>query len=71
MERDTFGVSIKAPERVGDMLGEKVIEPIRVSRQVISSATDAAAMILRIDDVIASRKSAGTAAGPGRHARMD
>jgi len=41
--------------KVVDMKKEKVLEPIRVGRQAISSATDAAVMILRIDDVIASK----------------
>ncbi|MBX8631312.1 MAG: TCP-1/cpn60 chaperonin family protein [Thermoplasmata archaeon YP2-bin.285] len=41
--------------KVGDMKKEKVIEPIRVGRQAIHSATDAAVMILKIDDVIAAK----------------
>jgi thermosome len=45
--------------KVVDMKKEKVLEPIRVGRQAISSATDAAVMILRIDDVIASKGGAG------------
>ncbi len=45
--------------KVTDMKKEKVLEPIRVGRQAISSATDAAVMILRIDDVIASKGGAG------------
>lgn len=49
--------------KVVDMEKEKVLEPIRVGRQAINSATDAAVMILRIDDVIAS-KGGGTG-GPG------
>ena len=50
--------------KVVDMRKEKVLEPIRVGRQAISSATDAAVMILRIDDVIASKGGAG-AGGKG------
>jgi thermosome len=38
-----------------DMKREHVLEPIRVGRQAIESATDAAVMVLRIDDVIASK----------------
>ena len=34
-----------------------VVEPLRVKTQAIDSATDAAVMILRIDDVIAAKKS--------------
>jgi len=45
--------------KVVDMKKEKVLEPIRVGKQAISSATDAAIMILRIDDVIASKGGAG------------
>ncbi len=41
--------------KVGDMKRERVIEPIRVGRQAIHSSTDAAVMILKIDDVIASK----------------
>ncbi|MDD1676582.1 MAG: TCP-1/cpn60 chaperonin family protein [Methanomicrobiales archaeon] len=41
-----------------DMLRKGVIEPLRVKTQAISSSTEAASMILRIDDVIASSKSA-------------
>ncbi len=49
--------------KVSDMKKENVIEPLRVGTQAISSATDAAVMILRIDDVISSK--AGGGAGPG------
>ncbi|MGI6009155.1 MAG: thermosome subunit beta [Methanomethylophilus sp.] len=50
--------------KVEDMMKLNVIEPIRVGQQAISSATDAAVMILRIDDVIAS-KSGGPQTGEG------
>jgi len=50
--------------KIVDMKHEKVIEPIRVGRQAINSATEAAVMILRIDDVIAS-KGGGGKGGPG------
>ena len=40
-----------------DMIKENVIEPLRVKTQAIKSAFEVANMILRIDDVIASRKS--------------
>jgi chaperonin GroEL (HSP60 family) len=36
------------------MLANGVVEPLRVKTQAINSATEAAVMILRIDDVIAS-----------------
>ncbi len=51
--------------KVGDMGELHVIEPIRVGRQAIESAADAAVMILRIDDVIASKSSPPPSGGPG------
>ena len=42
--------------RVKDMYKEKVIEAISVKTQAIKSATDVVCMILRIDDVIASKE---------------
>jgi archaeal chaperonin len=45
--------------KVDDMLKKKVIEPLRVSLQEIQSASEAATMILRIDDVIASKGGGG------------
>src|SRR3989440_209062 len=53
--------------KVADMKKENVIEPIRVGSQAVSSATDAAVMVLRIDDVIAARSGGGAGgAGPGK-----
>ncbi|HEY3419631.1 MAG TPA: thermosome subunit beta [Methanomassiliicoccales archaeon] len=43
--------------RADDMLNLNVIEPLRVKTQAVKSATEVASMILRIDDVIASRKA--------------
>ncbi len=51
--------------KVDDMKGLHIVEPIRVGRQAIESATDAAVMILRIDDVIASKTTSPPAGGPG------
>ncbi|MEW6070340.1 MAG: thermosome subunit beta, partial [Candidatus Thermoplasmatota archaeon] len=51
--KKTVGVDVLA-NKISDMKGH-VIEPIRVGRQAILSATDAAVMILRIDDIIASK----------------
>lgn len=50
--------------KVDDMFKQNVLEPFRVGKQAINSATDAAVMILRIDDVIASR-GGGMGGGPG------
>jgi len=41
-----------------NMLENGVIEPLRVKTQAIASATEAASLILRIDDVISSAKDA-------------
>ncbi len=48
-----YGLNVFQGKAV-DMLKAGVLEPLRVKSQAISSATDAATMILRIDDVIAS-----------------
>ena len=42
---------------IADMLKLGVVEPLRVKIQAILSATDAACLILRIDDVLASTKT--------------
>jgi len=47
-----------------DMMEAGVIEPLSVKKQAIKSATEAASMILRIDDVIASAKPAERGAPP-------
>lgn len=47
-----------------DMVKMKIFEPISVARQAISSASEAAQMILRIDDIIAA-KAGGAPGGPG------
>ncbi len=41
--------------KIANMIEKKVIEPLRVKKQAIESATEAATMILRIDDVIAAK----------------
>src|SRR5215469_4765796 len=43
--------------KVTDMLKEDVLEPVIVKEQIIKSATEAASMLLRIDDVIAASRS--------------
>jgi len=50
--------------KVSDMLKNNVIEPLRISVQEVQASTEAATLILRIDDVIAS-KSGGGGAPPG------
>ena len=51
--------------KVENMLKLNVIEPYRIGKQAINSATDAAVMILRIDDVIAARGMPMPAGPPG------
>lgn len=51
--------------KIADMSKLDIVEPLSVKEQVIKSATEAASMILRIDDVIASGKSAGGPPGGG------
>ena len=51
--------------RVGDLKEAGVIEPIGVKIQVIKSASEAAGMILKIDDVIAAAKSKPDAGAGG------
>jgi chaperonin GroEL (HSP60 family) len=51
--------------KVVDMKEAKVLEPLRVSTQAIQGATDTAIMILRIDDVIASKGGPGGGMPPG------
>jgi len=51
--------------KVEDMMKLNVIEPYRIGKQAINSATDAAVMILRIDDVIAARGMPMPAGPPG------
>ncbi|MDO8427821.1 MAG: thermosome subunit beta [Candidatus Diapherotrites archaeon] len=71
-----IGVNVFKAKLV-DMLAEKVIEPMRVKRQAIVSATEVAEMILRIDDIIAgSSKNRGMPPGgmggmPGGMGDMD
>ncbi len=43
--------------KVGDVLQARIIEPYNIKNQAINSATEVANMILRIDDVIASKPS--------------
>jgi len=52
--------------KVVNMVEKDVIEPLRVGTQAIQSATEAAVMILRIDDVIAAKGSSPSRPGmPG------
>ncbi len=56
------GIDVMKSE-VANMKSSDIIEPLAVKNQIISAATEAACMILRIDDVIATAKSAGPPPG--------
>ena len=58
----TFGLDVYEG-RPADMLKAGVVEPLRVKTQAIMSAAEAAVMILRIDDVIASSRAQGSSGG--------
>jgi archaeal chaperonin len=62
--KPNYGLNVYTGKIV-DMRDQKVIEPIRVSRQALNSATDAAVLILRIDDVIAAKGMGPGAGAPG------
>jgi len=49
--------------RIEDVLQEGIIEPAKIKTQAISSATEVAVMILRIDDVLASKSGGGGSGG--------
>ncbi len=50
---------------VGDLYEKEVFEPLSVKEQIIKAATEAACMILRIDDVIAASKLKEPSGGKG------
>ncbi|MDF3032434.1 MAG: thsA [Nitrososphaeraceae archaeon] len=58
------GVDVKGA-KITDISKLDIVEPVSVKEQIVKSATEAASMILRIDDVIASSKSAGGPPGGG------
>ena len=57
------GIEINSGE-TKDMFEAKVIEPLRVKNQAIQAATEVANMILRIDDVVASKGGDGGGGAP-------
>ena len=65
-ENKWFGVQVKTG-KIADMLTDNVVEPLRVKQQAVKSATEAACMLLRIDDVLSSKgmKGGGPPGGPG------
>lgn len=59
-----YGLDLTSGEAV-DMYKQNVLEPLRVKTQAVNSANEVANMILRIDDVIAARRSAPPQGPPG------
>ena len=49
--------------RIANMKSSDIVEPLAVKMQIVSAASEAACMILRIDDVVATAKSAGPPPG--------
>ncbi len=62
--RKFAGINVLAG-KVDDMMKNNVVEPLRVSMQEIEASSEAATMILRIDDVIASKGGGAPAMPPG------
>jgi archaeal chaperonin len=64
LAKPKYGVDV-INGKVTDMAAKDVYEPLKVKEQIINAATEVSGMILRIDDVIASGKSAGGGGPPG------
>ncbi len=60
----TYGIDV-INGVIADMYAKGVVEPMKIKTQAIDSATEAATMILRIDDVITSRSGGGAPKMPG------
>jgi len=60
--KQTVGINARE-SKIGNMFSLDIVEPLAVKEQIIKSATEAACMILRIDDVIAVSGGPG-AGGP-------
>ncbi|MGZ4942802.1 MAG: thermosome subunit beta [Halobacteriota archaeon] len=68
-EKGGTSAGISANGDVTDMLSLDVVDPVRVKLNAIESATEAAIMILRIDDVIAAstEREGGEGGSPGMY----
>jgi thermosome len=64
LAKPKYGVDV-INGKVADMAAKDIYEPLKVKEQVISAATEASCMILRIDDVIAASKSKESAPPSG------
>ncbi|MEM4303857.1 MAG: TCP-1/cpn60 chaperonin family protein, partial [Candidatus Caldarchaeum sp.] len=51
----TYGINVFKSE-IADMLKLDVLDPLLVKKQTIKSAVEAAAMVLKIDDIIAASR---------------
>ena len=61
--KKTTGINARESQ-IGDMYTLDIVEPLVVKEQIIKSATEAACMILRIDDVIAVSGGSGSGGPP-------
>jgi archaeal chaperonin len=59
-----YGVNVPTG-KTADMWKMKVVEPLRVKKQVIKSALEVVTMLLRVDDVISSKGMSGGAGAGG------
>jgi archaeal chaperonin len=57
--------------RIEDCIEAGIIEPLKVKTQAITSATEVATMILRIDDVLVSSSNGRSGAMPPQYSGMD
>ncbi|HLE74812.1 MAG TPA: thermosome subunit beta [Candidatus Bathyarchaeia archaeon] len=63
--RPYYGIDVFTG-KIKNMLDLNIVEPLRVKQQVIKSATEAANMILKIDDLISAKGTGKEAEGPKR-----
>lgn len=63
-KNSNFGVDV-LNGKVDDMEKAGVLEPTKVKKQAISSATETARLVLRIDDIISSKGGGGGGMPPG------
>ena len=64
-----YGIDV-ANSKVADLAAKDIYEPLAVKEHIVNAATEAACMILRIDDVIAASKSKSDMPKPGGHGGM-
>ena len=59
----TVGVDVMKG-KVGDLKGSGIFEPTKVKKQAMTSATETARLVLRIDDIISSKGGGAPPGGP-------